>query len=104
MVYSKYALSDSLVSVNRCHYCTVSYDAIGHLETFRDDLAYILTRTGLADTAIPLDKVLKEKKNTCQHEPNRLQKYMAQLNQRQREALYEIYGVDFEKFGYDPNV
>ena len=82
----------------------MNYDFIGHVETFRDDMAYILWRTGLANTRLPLREVLAEKKNNCPLKPNRTANYMAQLNSLQSEMLFNLYKEDFEMFGYSPHI
>ena len=86
----------------RCYYCTVDYDVIGHMETFREDLAFILHTAGVARHEI--DLMLGEKKNQCDRQQDKAKIYMGQLNQEQKEGLYEIYKPDFEMFGYSADL
>ena len=46
----------------RCAFCSLDYDIIGHQETFKEDVAYILIKAGLADTGVPLAGALGERR------------------------------------------
>ena len=82
----------------------MNYTIIGHMETFADDLAYLLWKTGLANTVVPLKAVLTERRNRCPHQGSTTEEYMATLTPQQKSRLYEVYGDDFELFGYSPDV
>ena len=87
-----------------CKVCLVSYDFIGHLETFDDDIEKLSDR-------FPENQVLQEMRNAkrlnCKSncEGNDLgSKYASDYKQLKKETivrLYKIYKNDFEFGGYD---
>ena len=87
-----------------CKVCLVSYDFIGHLETFEDDIEKLSDR-------FPENRVLQEmnasKRLNCKSncEGNALgSKYANDYKQLKKETivrLYQIYKNDFEFGGYD---
>ena len=87
-----------------CKVCLVSYDFIGHLETFEDDIEKLSDR-------FPENQVLQEmnasKRLNCKSncEGNALgSKYASDYKQLKKETivrLYQIYKNDFEFGGYD---
>ena len=87
-----------------CRVCLVSYDFIGHLETFDDDIEKLSDR-------FPENQVLQEMRNAkrlnCKSncEGNDLgSKYASDYKQLKKETivrLYKIYRKDFEFGGYD---
>ena len=87
-----------------CKVCLVSYEFIGHLETFDDDIEKLSVR-------FPENQVLKEMRNSkrlnCKSncEGNDLgSKYADDYKQLKKETivrLYQIYKNDFEFGGYD---
>ena len=87
-----------------CKVCLVSYEFIGHLETFDDDIEKLSVR-------FPENQVLKEMRNSkrlnCKSncEGNDLgSRYAGDYKQLKKETivrLYQIYKNDFEFGGYD---
>ena len=100
----------------------MDYEIIGYQETFTEDVAFILIKAGLADTTVPLQWALDERRKggsasvhfnygllfkqfrhlnfRYSHDPNRTAKYAAQLNDRQKEFLLNFYREDFDMFGF----
>jgi hypothetical protein len=85
--------------VDRCSFCEIDFDVIGFVETFSEDVQYILEKTNLSYL---VEEKHIHKKNSVPHDEKRGLKYFAQLTSEQRERLHEIYYLDFAMFGYDP--
>ena len=94
----------------RCQHCTVSYDVIGRLETFDDDLKYIILKLGLSNI-LPIKKVTTLRENSSDRKrhkkaPDKTKeslKYFSMLKKSKINELYQIFKIDFEMFGYDAN-
>ena len=82
----------------RCAYCDVRYDVVGRIETFPEDLRYILAKTG-NDAAIRGDERYNGEARSETAE-ERIAKYFKQLDKGLRRRLYKVYRPDFEMFGY----
>ena len=76
------------------------YDVIGHLEDFTDDAAYIAAKLNL--TSFLPELSIANRKTKGKRGNDRVKHYMSQLNEHQREKLFELYKLDFVLFGYDP--
>ena len=88
---------------NRCDYCNVKYDVIGHLEDSLDDIMYIGTKQNLTTFLPELTKTNRKSKSKGEMSSlDRIEHYMSQLTTQQRRTLYKLYELDFELFGYDP--
>ena len=84
-----------------CLPCQVRYDFIGHYETLREDISYVLRRIGLNVTLLHLNR-------SNRRDPNSptvriVAKQMATLSQHEIDKLLDIYRLDFELFGYSTN-
>lgn len=88
---------------SRCSYCEVSYDVIGHMETFDDDVRYIFSKTKI-DKFFPRKKYTKHLNPTKRNKKDETLFYFKQLTQSQYNDLYDMYRMDFEAFGYDQNL
>ena len=89
----------------RCQYCTIPYDVIGRMETFDEDLKYIIIKNKLEDI-LPLEVTVGLHKNghgkdTREERENHSLKLFSELDKNQIEQLYEIYKIDFELFRYN---
>ena len=89
---------------NMCLHCTIPYDVIGQLETFNEDLKYIILKLGLQNI-LPIDNIDKWQKNKSDSEAKdkkkEVAKYLSQLTKAKLEELLNIYRLDLEMFSYD---
>ncbi|XP_028040604.1 carbohydrate sulfotransferase 11 [Bombyx mandarina] len=94
-----------------CSPCAVNFTVIGKVETLKRDSAYVIQQLGLGhllgrttgDKRTRLRTVMnksRDGKNTT----SLMKYYFSQLNENLLKDLLNIYGIDFEMFGYDPNV
>ena len=81
----------------RCFYCDVRYDVIGRMETFSDDLKYIIMKNKLGDI-LSEDKKVRTTGGSPKDDALR---YFSQLRKEQIRSLYEVYKMDFKLFGYN---
>ena len=94
--------------VSRCQHCYIPYTVIGRMETFQEDVQYIILKNKL-EKLLPLDKALKFKSiNSSKKDANyttqiTLEKF-SQLSNDQIKKLYKIYQLDFELFDYDIDI
>lgn len=99
---------------SNCDYCHIKYDVIGHLEDSADDIAYIAIKQNLTTLLPELNKVnQKTQDDYLNSHPvvaarlgilhNKAEHYMSQLNIDLKKKIYELYQIDFDLFGYDPN-
>ena len=91
-----------------CSYCDINYDFIGRLETWNDDLNYIIRKRGL-EKVLPLQRAKNlhlhsAKQERYQNTQEMTKAYFSKLNEKQKEALYHMFRIDFEMFNYDPNI
>ena len=83
-----------------CKPCIANYTFIGHLETSQQDQEFILKESDLGNYT---------KEVVMQHETkggpsiNWREKYFSQVRCSILRDIYEMYKLDFELFGYDPN-
>ena len=80
-----------------CFYCDVKYDVIGRMETFSDDLKYIIMKNKLGDILLEDKKV----RTTGGSPKDDALRYFSQLRKEQIRSLYEVYKMDFKLFGYN---
>ncbi len=78
-----------------CDFCHVSYDFIGTVGTFNDDLDYIMAKTGIFQSIST-----KEGRLNNSTKMERVD-YMSQLDQETKNVLRDLYKIDFDLFGYD---
>ena len=81
----------------KCSYCDINYDLIGRMETWNDDLNYIIRKRGL-------EKYISASSN---QNPSNVRteemtkEYFDTLSQKQKEDLFHMFRLDFEMFNYD---
>ena len=85
---------------SKCSFCDLEYDLIGRMETWRDDLNYIIRKRGL-------DVLQSENSGTIHHSTKgkteqTAKGYFSKLTQKQGQDLYNMFHMDFEMFDYDP--
>ena len=86
-----------------CPYCHINYQVIGKVETFADDVKYIVVKQNLTHL-IPVN--VTSLKTHASKETARKSKtitYFQQLTNNQIRSLYQFYKPDFELFDYKAN-
>ena len=91
--------------VKRCHYCSIPYDVVGRIETFDEDVKYIIIKNRLEDI-LPLEDTLslhenKSGEKTKEAKERNSLKLFSELNKKQIHQLYQMYQMDFEMFRYN---
>ena len=90
--------------LSKCSYCDVNYDVIGRMETWNDDLGYIILKRGL-ENVLPLQKAENSHYNPTKQNTSKMTKeYFSMLSKKQKEDLYHMFRIDFELFNYDPEI
>ncbi|XP_067000207.2 carbohydrate sulfotransferase 11 [Anabrus simplex] len=89
-----------------CTPCHVNFTVIAKLETLTRDEEYIIHRAGLEEILMPSKskdrpKQVINKARGGKATSDLVQKYYNQLTDEQLNKLYQIYGIDFEMFGYN---
>jgi len=84
--------------ISRCGYCDLPYRVIAKAENFQDDQRFIGDLAG-----VQLDKV--ETHHSSGGSTRQLSKeYFSMLDTHTVNRLYKLYKVDFEMFGYSPDL
>ena len=83
-----------------CRYCDVEYDVIGRMETFNEDLRYIVMKKNLHEV-LPLEELSLFMNSANSISTKTAKDYFSQISKEQIAKLYEYYNLDFELFGYD---
>ena len=99
-----------------CNYCDIRYDMIGRVENLESDLEYIamvknfsrdlhtlkdnlhLHPSGVKRPETPTKSFMK--KNNMTEKIDKTKRYFMQLSTNQVNAIYNMYKIDFEMFGY----
>ena len=84
-------------------HCTIPYDVIGQLETFNEDLKYIILKLGLQNI-LSIEDIEKSQNNKSVYKKDKkkeISNYFSQLTKAKFEELWKIYRLDFEMFGYN---
>ena len=91
----------------KCLYCDINYDVIGRLETWNDDVTYIIRKWGL-EKVLPLKKATNAHEHsaeeTHQNTIEKTKEYFSKLSKTQKNDLYHMFSMDFEMFNYDPKI
>ena len=88
---------------SRCSFCDVDYDLIGHMETWSDDLNFIIRKQGL-EKVIALENSSTTHHSTKGNTQRMTKSYFSKLTKKQGTDLYNMYHMDFEMFNYDPKI
>ena len=83
-----------------CNPCQADYFAIGHLETFAEDVEYILNASNLHKYVSNVGW-----KHVTTNGSTNLwtEEYFSQVSCKLLTEIYNLYELDFELFGYDPS-
>jgi len=84
--------------ISRCAFCDIPYRVIAKAETFQEDQQYIGQLAG-----VELDQV-ETHHSSGGSTRDLARKYFEQLDTRTVDKLYNLYQVDFEMFGYSPDL
>ena len=87
----------------KCSYCDINYDLIGRMETWNDDMNYIIQKRGL-EKLLPLQKAKIARNASGLGTKEMTKEYFKTLSQEQKEDLYHMFQLDFEMFNYDPKI
>ena len=81
-----------------CAYCNIDYKVISKTETFNEDKARIMEMVGIEDHEVMLNvnggDTIQNLTKTC----------FENITTEQRNALVELYKIDFAMFDYDPDL
>ena len=81
----------------RCGYCSIQYSVIAQLETFQDDLHYIGRLAGVTFSQIVTH-------HSSGNTTSLAREYFRQMDRHTVWKLYQLYQIDFELFGYSPDL
>jgi len=84
--------------ISRCAFCDIPYRVIAKAETFQEDQQYIGQLAG-----VELEQV-ETHHSSGGSTRDLARKYFEQLDTRTVDKLYSLYQVDFEMFGYSPDL
>ena len=84
--------------ISRCAYCSVPYAIVAKAETFEEDKQFIGVMAGIQFEDI------QEHKSSGGGTKELARKYFELLDRKTVDQLFEFYKVDFEMFGYSPEV
>jgi len=85
--------------ISRCAFCDIPYRVIGKAETFQEDTFYISQLAG-----VQLGHVIGNRSGGSLSSRDLTRHYFGQLDRRTVERLYRLYQVDFQMFGYSPDL
>lgn len=93
-----------------CTPCNINFTIITKVETLKRDNDYVIYQAGLESLLLkPINekrirvKTIMNKAKDGKDTKRLLNKYFKQLDKQNLNDLLEIYGIDFEMFGYDSN-
>ena len=87
-----------------CYFCEVSYDMIGTMEDFDEDVEFIARKMNISQLldhkGLRANQTPESKKNGY-NQTERIKAHFSLLDREVRLKLYDLYKMDFEMFGYD---
>ena len=84
--------------ITRCAFCSISYTVVAKLETFEEDLRFIGRLAG-----VTFSKIVSH--HSSGGRTDRLaRQYFQQMDRHTVWRLYKLYQMDFELFGYSPDM
>ncbi|XP_068206500.1 carbohydrate sulfotransferase 14-like isoform X2 [Palaemon carinicauda] len=86
----------------QCGVCEYNYTHIVHLETFVEDMEYIISVTGI-DKGVDMAKISLRQNVGIGNTRKVLKKYYSTLDAKTLQKIVDIYKDDFKLFGYDPS-
>ena len=105
-----------------CDFCEINYDIVGRVENLEEDLKYIahvnnftsllpskfhVHPSGVKRFASPNDRTGENEviqMSSSKRSKEKTIKYFSMLNFNQSQALYNMYQLDFEIFGYSQHL
>ena len=84
--------------ISRCAFCDIPYRVIARAETFLEDQLYIGQLAG-----VQLEHVESHHSSGGSNR-DLARQYFGELDRRTVDRLYALYQMDFEMFGYSPNL
>ena len=91
--------------VSRCHYCSTNYTVIAKFETFTADLEKISSLAGVRlESDVHSHQSSRGEVGHHQTTAELAHTYFTGLPRIYREELCEAYKIDFDMFGYDPDM
>ena len=85
---------------SRCSYCDITYNVVGRMESFDEDVEYIFQKTVLKQL-VPVKEHHNHRNPSKKSGKNETLFYLSQLTEKQKLDVYNLYKMDFELFGYD---
>lgn len=82
--------------VTRCNPCGISYDYIVKLESFEDDLRFIVLKLGIKEINVSV-----KKNNSTKGEGPGYEAYFKDIPDDVIREIFSIYEKDFYLFGYE---
>jgi hypothetical protein len=81
----------------------VNFTVIAQVETLSRDQEYVIRHAGISDVLSPSRRDKQKALNRAKGAPTveLLEHYFGQLSPELMQALYSIYKIDFDMFGYD---
>lgn len=94
-----------------CSPCAINFTVISKVETLSRDSSYVIQQLGLAHLLSPRVKDRRTRLRTVMNKSRDgkntsalLKYYFGQIDERMLKDLLDIYGIDFDMFGYDSDV
>ena len=84
--------------VTKCSLCSFDYTAVGKLENMQEDIHFIGQMAGVELESISTNPSSGGSTSELARE------YFSQLDKDDVEKLYQLYKMDFEMFGYSPDL
>lgn len=94
-----------------CSPCAINFNVIGKVETLSRDSSYVIQQLGLGHVLGRTEsnkrtrlRTVMNKSRDGKNTMTLMKHYFGQLDQKILDGLLQIYGIDFEMFGYDPSI
>ena len=84
--------------IARCAFCSISYTIVAKLETFKEDLSFIGRLAG-----VTFEQIVSHFSSGGSTR-SLARRYFRQLDRQTVWQLYQLYQIDFELFGYSPDL
>ena len=87
-----------------CSFCEVSYDVIGTMEDFDEDVEFIARKMNISELLDDKGKRVNQTPDSKRFSDNQTERIAAHFSLLERDVrlkLFDLYKMDFEMFGYD---
>ena len=88
---------------SKCAYCDIQYDVIGQLDTFQEDMKYVISKNHL-ENILPIEADNYSKPSSMLRTKSLTLEYFSQLDESQKDQIYRMYKLDFELFNFDASM